>query len=63
MNKKPLMRTLEEVALVLILVVVTNLFFLSVKSIFPPVVTLIVLIICFLFVVHLLYKANKKNSK
>lgn len=63
MSKKPLMRTLEEVTLVLIMVVIANIFFLTVKTIFPPVVTLIILFACLLFVVYLLYKANKKNSK
>lgn len=63
MSKKPLMRTLEEVALVLVMVVIANIFFLTVKTIFPPVVTLIILFACLLFVVYLLYKANKKNSK
>lgn len=63
MSKKPLMRTLEEVTLVLTIVVIANIFFLTIKTIFPPVVTLIILFACLLFVVHLLYKANKKNSK
>ena len=63
MSKKPLMRTLEEVALVLVMVVIANIFFLTIKTIFPPVVTLIILFACLLFVVYLLYKANKKNSK
>lgn len=63
MSKKPLMRTLEEVTLVLIMVVIANIFFLAIKAIFPPVVTLIILIACLLFVVHLLYKTNKKNNK
>ena len=63
MSKKPLMRTLEEVALVLAIVVIANIFFLAVKSIFPPVVTLIILFACLLFVVYLLYKTNKKNNK
>ena len=63
MNKKPLMRTLEEVTLVLAIVVIANIFFLTVKSIFPPVVTVIILSACLLFVVYLLYKTNKKNSR
>ena len=63
MNKKPLMRTLEEVTLVLTIVVVANILFLAIKTIFPPVVALIILFACLLFVVYLLYKKNKKNSK
>lgn len=63
MSKKPLMRTLEEVTLVLTIVVIANILFLAIKTIFPPVVTLIILIACFLFTVHILYKMNKKSSK
>lgn len=63
MNKKPLMRTLEEVTLVLTIVVVANILFLAIKTIFPPVVTLIILFACLLFIIYLLYKMNKKNSK
>lgn len=63
MSKKPLMRTLEEVTLVLTIVVIANILFLAIKTIFPPVVTLIILFACLLFVVYLLYKKNKKNSK
>ena len=63
MSKKPLMRTLEEVTLVLTIVVVANILFLAIKTIFPPIVTLIILFACLLFVVYLLYKTNKKNNK
>lgn len=61
MSKKPFMRTLEEITILLATVIVANLFFLLVKTVFPPEIALIILFACIVFIVYLIYRENKKQ--
>lgn len=61
MSKKPAMKTLEELALVIVVVVIVNLFYLLLKAIFPIAIAIAIMFICALIVVYLIYRENKKQ--